>query len=117
MKSDKFILIQDRILVRKLNAEELDEIGGNIQGVIIGHNQSLLYVGRVEKVGPGYINHSNSERPESWKNSDETTSYIPTQVKPNDVVVFNPMETCHIKAWEKDYYIFNQSGCLLIIRD
>ena len=69
------------------------------------------------KVGPGYPIPYPAEEEEAWKKHEDSTKYIPLQVKVGDLAIFLQKGTVDIMIENEKYFIVPQNNILLLERD
>jgi len=111
---DKIIVIGDRVLLRP--EEHSDK---TTSGLYLPPNVSekeKIQSGYIIKTGPGYPLPSTPDD-EPWRETKDSTKYIPLQAKEGDFAIFLKKETYEIEFEKEKLLIVPQSAILLLIRD
>jgi co-chaperonin GroES (HSP10) len=112
---DKFLMIGDKVLVKPTNPQGKTKSGLLLPPTV--QEGERLQTGYVIKAGPGVPIPSHSDDYEVWKKKEDTTSYIPLQVKEGDFAVYLQNAGFEILINEEKYLILPHSSILMLVRD
>jgi len=112
---DKFLMIGDKVLVKPTNPQGKTKSGLLLPPTV--QEGERLQTGYVIKAGPGVPIPSHSDDDEVWKKKEDSTSYIPLQVKEGDFAVYLQNAGFEIQINEEKYIILPYSSILMLIRD
>lgn len=110
----KFIVIGDKLLVKPEESSGKTNSGLFLPPGVA--EREKVQSGYVIKAGPGYPVAAPSDD-EPWKESKESSRYIPLQVKEGDLAIFLKRDAFEIEFEKEKLLIVPQSAVLLVIRE
>ena len=112
---DEIIIVGDRVLIEPNTGEKKTRSGLYLPATVV--DQERVSMGRVVRVGPGYItpNPEFAEN-EPWASAKEAVRYLPLQAQPGDVAFFLRKEMVEITYREKEYVIVPHNAILALMR-
>jgi len=110
----KLIIVGDRVLVKKLNADDRTKSGLLLPPGV--EEREEVQSGYVMKAGPGYPIPS-LEEPDNWKESEEKIRFVPLQAKEGDLAIFLQRQATEIEFNKQKYYIVPHAAILMLYRD
>lgn len=111
---DKFIVVGDRVLIRRRDMEARTKSGLVLPATV--QEKEEIQSGYVIKTGPGYPIPSQ-DLDELWKEDAGETRYIGMQAKEGDLAIFLKDRAHEIEFENEKYLIVPHSAILLLIRD
>lgn len=111
---NELIIVGDRVLIAPDAGEKQTESGLVLPASVADRQEVRL--GRVEKVGPGYVMPNPDYTGEPWAQERDSVRYLPLQARPGDHAFFMKKESIEIKFEGKDYLIVPHSGILALVR-
>ncbi|NCS89730.1 MAG: chaperonin [Ignavibacteria bacterium CG2_30_36_16] len=111
---DKIIVIGDRILLRP--EEHSDKTASGLYLPPNVSEKEKIQSGYIIKTGPGYPIPSTPDD-EPWRETKDSTKYIPLQAKEGDFAIFLKKEAYEIEFEKEKLLIVPQSAILLLIRN
>ena len=111
---NELIVAGDRVLITPEEGETHTE-AGLVLPASVAERQDVR-VGRVEKVGPGYVMPNPDYTGEPWSANRDSVRYLPLQAQPGDHAFFLKKEAVEIKFNGRDYLIIPHSAILALSR-
>lgn len=111
---NELIIVGDRVLISPEAGEKQTETGLVLPASVAERQEVRL--GRVEKVGPGYVMPNPDYSGEPWSAERDSVRYLPLQAKPGDQAFFVKKEAVEIKFEGRDYLIVPHSAILALVR-
>jgi co-chaperonin GroES (HSP10) len=115
VNTQKFIVIGDRVLIRPEENLEKTSSGLYLPPSVL--EKERVQSGYIIKAGPGYPVAAPVDEDEPWKESKNSTKYIPLQVKEGDLAIFLRKEAIEIEVEKERLLIVPHSAILLVFRD
>lgn len=115
VNTQKFIVIGDRVLIRPEENLEKTSSGLYLPPSVL--EKERVQSGYIIKAGPGYPVAAPVDEDETWKESKNSTKYIPLQVKEGDLAIFLRKESIEIEVEKEKLLIVPHSAILLVFRD
>lgn len=112
---NELIVIGDRVLIAPDQGEKQTESGLVLPASVAERQEVRL--GRVEKVGPGYVMPNPDYTGEPWSTDRDSVRYLPLQAKPGDQAFFLKKEAIEIKFNGRDYLIVPHGAILALVRN
>jgi len=113
--TDKIIIVGDRVLIRPHEGGKKSQGGLYLPPNVI--EKEKVQSGYVLKVGPGYPIAPQTDDDEPWKESSQSTKYIPLQASEGDQALFLKNDAIEIELDGDRLVIVPQSAILLLVRD
>ncbi len=115
MKTDSFIVVGDRVLLKARSHEQQTRSGLYLPpGVKENEKIQSAYV---IKVGPGYPIPAIADEVEPWKEAHEKVRYIPLQAQVGDLAIYLQASAFEVEYESEQYLIVPQSAILMLIRE
>lgn len=111
---NELIVVGDRVLIAPDEGEKQTESGLVLPASVAARQDVRL--GRVLKVGPGYVMPNPDYTGEPWSSNRDSVRYLPLQAKPGDEAFFVKKESVEIKFDGKDYLIVPHAAILALVR-
>lgn len=111
---EKIIVIGDRVLIRPEEHSEKTSSGLYLPPNV--SEKEKIQSGYIIKTGPGYPLPPTSDD-EPWRETKDSTKFIPLQAKEGDLAIFLKKEAFEIEFEREKLLIVPQSAILLLIRN
>ena len=111
---NELIMVADRVLVEPDDGERQTQSGLYLPVTVT--ERERVQVGRVERVGPGYIIPNPEYSGEPWATQREAVRYLPLQAQPGDTAFFLRKEAIEITFEEKAYLLIPHAAILALVR-
>lgn len=110
----ELILVGDRVLIEPLDGEQTTQSGLILPATAA--DKERVQMGRVVKVGPGYLVQNPRYSEEPWTQPKEAIRYLPMQAEAGDVAAFLRKEGFEFSYKGKVYLIVPHQALLALIR-
>lgn len=111
---NELIVVGDRVLIAPEEGEKQTE-SGLVLPASVAERQEIR-IGRVEKVGPGYVMPNPDYTGEPWASDRESVRYLPLQARPGDQAFFVKKEGIEITFNGRQYLIVPHAAILALVR-
>ncbi len=112
---ENIVVVGDKILIKPLTESNKTKAGLYLPS---GYSEKdEIKQGYVIKTGPGVPYPHFDGDVEPWKSEDNTTKYMPLQVKEGDLAFFLARYAYEIKYKQETLFVVSQHHILLVERD
>ncbi len=115
MKTDSFIVVGDRVLLKPRSSEQQTASGLYLPPSV--QENEKVQSAYVLKVGPGYPIPAVHDSDEAWKANSEKVRYIPLQAQVGDLAIYLQSNAQELQYEGENYLIVAQSAILMLIRE
>lgn len=108
------LIVGDRVLIAPQQGDEQTEAGLVLPASV--KERERVQLGRVVRVGPGYLTANPEYSGEPWSQSQEAVRYLPLQARPGDAAFFLRKEAIEIVYEGTTYLIVPHNAILALVR-